>query len=203
MAGTPRPAALHHGSGRHIHRTGCIGDIALQVFVSESDYFRKPYPSHAKLRFLAGRLLLHRPLFTDRALDLDNDGTASTNLNEEWYYDKNIYDFKAPEHYSAIISDGKGNIQANFCLPVQSRNAEGTAEPKGVKPLHLQYTCTETEGTNILLKSNESNLKNIKIVGMERIGINVFRLDFRLTLYDFKTQQWVETDAWGFFFSVI
>lgn len=142
-------------------------------------------------------------LFTDRALDLDNDGTASTNLNEEWYYDKNIYDFKAPEHYSAIISDGKGNIQANFCLPVQSRNAEGTAEPKGVKPLHLQYTCTETEGTNILLKSNESNLKNIKIVGMERIGINVFRLDFRLTLYDFKTQQWGETDVWGFFFSVI
>lgn len=141
-------------------------------------------------------------MFTDLELDLNNDGIASTNLNEEWYYNKKIYDFRAPEHYSNLISDGKGNIQANFCLPMQAWDAEKDAAPDAVIPLNLPYTCKETKGTDFLLSNGKTHPK-AKVVSMERIAINVFRLDLRLTLYDFKTQKWVTTDAWAFFFSVI
>ncbi|MDE6347512.1 MAG: hypothetical protein K2L60_02335, partial [Bacteroides sp.] len=33
-------------------------------------------------------------MFTNLELDLNNNGIALTNLNKEWYYDKEIYDFK-------------------------------------------------------------------------------------------------------------
>lgn len=141
-------------------------------------------------------------MFTDLELDLNNDGIASTNLSEEWCYDKKIYDFEAPEHYSALISDGKGNIQANFCLPMQAWDAERDADPDAVIPLNLSYTCKETMGTGILPGNGQPHPK-AQVTGMERIAINVFRLDLRLKFYDFKRQQWVETDAWAFFFSVI
>lgn len=141
----------------------------------------------------------------DLALDLNNDGIASTDLNYEFSHQGNAtYDFNAPENRTSVVSNGDGTFHARFRLPIQSWVQGGTEldEPDALQTIELQSTCTETDGMDITLSNSETNHR-MQILHMERTGINVFRLDLRLTLYDFKTRQWVTTDAWAFFYGEV
>lgn len=139
---------------------------------------------------------------SDLALDLNNDGIASTDLTREFsLHDNTIYDFDTPENRTSVVSNGDGTFHARFRLPIQSWTQEGN-EPDVPQIIELQSTCTETDGMDITLSNSETN-RRIQILHMERTGINVFRLDLRLTLYDFKTRQWATTDAWAFFYGEV
>lgn len=141
--------------------------------------------------------------YTDKALDVNNDGKASTNLYEELTTGKQpMYNFKTPEAYSPAISDGNGHIQASFCFPVQSWNVETSVGSNIIHSISLFCSFTEIDnGTQISLDSGETDPR-IRVVGMERTMQDVFRIDLQMKLYDFKTKQWVETEAWAFFYTV-
>ena len=141
--------------------------------------------------------------YTDKALDDNNDGKASTNLYEELTTGKQpMYNFKTPEAYSPAISDGNGHIQASFCFPVQSWNVETSVGSNIIHSISLFCSFTEIDnGTQISLDSGETDPR-IRVVGMERTMQDVFRIDLQMKLYDFKTKQWVETEAWAFFYTV-
>ena len=112
------------------------------------------------------------------------------------------FNFKTPEAYSPAISDGNGHIQASFCFPVQSWNVETSVGSNIIHSISLFYSFTEIDnGTQISLDSGETDPR-IRVVGMERTMQDVFRIDLQMKLYDFKTKQWVETEAWAFFYTV-
>ncbi len=141
--------------------------------------------------------------YTDKSLDINNDGKASTDLYKELATGKQpMYDFKAPESYSPVVSDENGHIQARFSFPVQSWNVETSVGSNIIHSISLFCSFTEIDnGTQISLDSGETDPR-IRVVGMERTMQDVFRIDLQMKLYDFKTKQWVETEAWAFFYTV-